>query len=675
MASQERIHNERVRTLLKRPFQMSETPLYKMTLSLNVLRHLGIGLYSNIPAVLSELVANSWDADASSVKISVNTDEGMIEVIDTGCGMMLDEFNERFLKVGYERRKEGEITQGGRPVMGRKGIGKLSAFSIAQMIEVHTVKDGQVNAFLMDRNAIESSIRGEENDVYHPEPIQPDITSLEQGTRLVLRNLKRDLSRTVPFLRRRLARRFSIIGSDHGFDVSINGEPITPADRGFHDKLEFLWYFGEHGEAMATTAGALKHKQFINGEIQLSADEAPQQTHQVSGWIGTVEKPETIDEVNNAIVLMARGKLVHEDLLPEFKDAGVYADYVLGEINADFLDTEDEDIITSGRQSVKEDAPRYTAVLGFVSEALKTVRSEWTGLRKERSKTRALVYPTIKEWYDGLGHDQKKTAERLFSKIESLHLRDRNTLKELYKSSILAFGKLALKDMLSTLDTLKTKENFDTLVRLITGIDEIEAAHYYEVVTGRLAVISEFAEIRKTALEKVLQRHIFDHLWLLHPSWERATSNARIEETVRKEFADIDANLSEEEARGRIDIRYQTAAGKHIIIELKKYDRRVPVLTLVGQLEKYRDALQKCLEEQYPEEPSHIEIIIILGSPPTPIHKPQRNEGYLKQIGARYVTYDQLVLEAERSYKDYLERQARLSKLADLIDRLDHDFA
>ncbi|MCY4224222.1 MAG: hypothetical protein OXF06_05240, partial [Bacteroidetes bacterium] len=100
-----------------------------------------------------------------------------------------------------------------------------------------------------------------------------------------------------------------------------------------------------------------------------------------------------------------------------------------------------------------------------------------------------------------------------------------------------------------------------------------------------------------------------------------------------------------------------------------------PVLTLVGQLEKYRDALQKCLEEQYPEEPSHIEIIIILGSPPTPIHKPQRNEGYLKQIGARYVTYDQLVLEAERSYKDYLERQARLSKLADLIDRLDHDFA
>ena len=36
---------------------MSASRPFKMTISLDVLRHLGIGLYSNIPAVLSELVA------------------------------------------------------------------------------------------------------------------------------------------------------------------------------------------------------------------------------------------------------------------------------------------------------------------------------------------------------------------------------------------------------------------------------------------------------------------------------------------------------------------------------------------------------------------------------------------------------------------------------------------
>lgn len=38
---------------------------YHMRISLNVLQHLGIGLYSSIPAVLSEIIANAWDADAT----------------------------------------------------------------------------------------------------------------------------------------------------------------------------------------------------------------------------------------------------------------------------------------------------------------------------------------------------------------------------------------------------------------------------------------------------------------------------------------------------------------------------------------------------------------------------------------------------------------------------------
>jgi hypothetical protein len=37
---------------------------YKLTLDLRVLDHLGIKLYSNAAAVLSEAVANAWDADA-----------------------------------------------------------------------------------------------------------------------------------------------------------------------------------------------------------------------------------------------------------------------------------------------------------------------------------------------------------------------------------------------------------------------------------------------------------------------------------------------------------------------------------------------------------------------------------------------------------------------------------
>ena len=41
---------------------------FKLTLDYNVINHLGINLYSNIPAVISEAVANAWDADATEGK-------------------------------------------------------------------------------------------------------------------------------------------------------------------------------------------------------------------------------------------------------------------------------------------------------------------------------------------------------------------------------------------------------------------------------------------------------------------------------------------------------------------------------------------------------------------------------------------------------------------------------
>ena len=672
---------------------MTNVHKFTMKLSLNVLNHLGIGLYSNVPAVLSELVANAWDADARTVKIHIDQDRKVIEVEDTGNGMTVPEINSRFLTVGYRRREGGATTASGRKVMGRKGIGKLSSFSIAEIVEVHTVRNGQANALLMDRSRIKDLM--EDHDTakeYHPQEIQPITNGLEKGTRLVLRKLDKRLSWTGPHLRRRLARRFSVIGPSHGFEVEIDGVPITIEDREFKNKLEFLWYFGDDGRAMNDAAGSLRGKYELDAKdatVEIVRDveivrepdgevEIRQETErrQVRGWIGTVDRPEVLDEANNAVVLLSRGKLVHEDILPEFKEAGIYADYVIGEINADFLDDDDQDdIVTSGRQSVKEDDARYKAVSAFVQQTLKRIKNEWTTLRLQKGKDRALAYPTVRRWYERLGPDHKKTAERLFGKVESLTLPDLETKKELYRSTMLAFEKLALKDMLSALENLETLRDFETLARLIAGVDELEATNYYEVVKGRLSVIARFREIVPGELEKVIQRYIFDHLWLLHPSWERAASNRRIEETVTTEFGSIDSKLTEEEKSGRIDIRYKTAAGKHIIIELKKADRSVQIHDLLKQLSKYRDALKKCLETRFPEEPAHIEVIAILGSPPTPHGNERENRRLLWEMGARYITYEQLILEAERSYSEYLEREREVSELIEIVEGLDVDFA
>src|SRR6266852_3046064 len=157
--------------------------LYRMRLSLNVLNHLGINLYSNVAAVLSEIVANSWDADADKVSITVKSDQVLIE--DDGEGMNLDDINDRFLYVGYRRREDRPpTTKKGRHVFGRKGIGKLSLFSVADTVDVYTVKRGERNAFRMSVPAIRKSIEAG-NNTYHPKPIPSPQGPSRKGTRVV----------------------------------------------------------------------------------------------------------------------------------------------------------------------------------------------------------------------------------------------------------------------------------------------------------------------------------------------------------------------------------------------------------------------------------------------------------------------------------------------------------
>ncbi|MBC8229522.1 hypothetical protein H8E77_08250 [bacterium] len=119
----------------------------------------------------------------------------------------------------------------------------------------------------------------------------------------------------------------------------------------------------------------------------------------------------------------------------------------------------------------------------------------------------------------------------------------------------------------------------------------------------------------------------------------------------------------------RVDIRYKTAANKHILIELKKYDVKVDIYQLLEQISKYRRALEKCLNTKFPNESKHIEIICVLGSPPEPAD-PERTSNLLKTYNARYITYDTLIKESLESYDEYLKKEKEISRLISIIERL-----
>lgn len=637
-----------------------------MSLDLNVLNHLGLNLYSNTPAVLSEVIANSWDADASQVSIHCNQEDDVITIIDNGCGMTLEDINRKFLCVGYQKRKNGEAITPvyKRPVMGRKGIGKLSLLSIADTIKIYSKKDGEQNAFCLSREDIEREITSQ-NHVYSPTEVEFEDFEYETGTKIVIRKFKKNINRTSEFLRRRLARRFCIIGRN--FDIILNGEMISVKDRDFFGKVQFLWPIGSFDVSGLSTFPNIAIQSQLSGDIN--------DIYHISGWIATAEKPSDLGE-NNKISIVSRGKLAQEDILASYGEGGVYASYIIGEIQADFLDSDDEkDISTSNRQQYIEDDERYQALKAHIFKLLKNVKNKWTDLRKEKATERVTnSSPVIKEWYEGLSTSSRKYAKKLFAVIETMHFDgDDEKKREFLRYGILAFERLKISEKLESIDNDDLISDLLRFGEVFADLQEIEASLYWEIANERVKVIRSLADSCDTnAKEKVLQKHIYDNLWLLNPSWERATRGSeRLEQSVAKEFKDLESNLSEEERTGRLDIRYRNTSGVHVIVELKRYQPtyKVDVYDLHRQIDKYRNALKKCLKA-IGRENEPITAICIIGEGVLPPEMSLEEANNKLAGSGRIITYDMLIHNALESYSEYLEREAKVGKLRALIDQI-----
>lgn len=648
--------------------------IYQMTVDLNVLDHLGINLYSNIAAVLTEVVANAWDADAENVDIKVDASKKQIEIIDDGIGMSAEDMNDKYLRVGYMRRDEdsehGSKTEKGRPVMGRKGLGKLSLFSIAEVIEIRSVKDGQQHGFRMIAGDIRKAAQ-KRSLYYCPEPLNEEDISISSGTQIYLREVNRQrLDIGMRALQKRLARRFSVIGERNNFRVVIDGQPITPSDRSDLLEAQFLWTFGPSELERGATPDVLEQEklpdQVVSGKNGWS----------VKGWIGTVRLPKQLDDEEagnlNSIVVLSRGRLFHENILDKVNDARLYTKYLTGQVEADFLDSDNEpDIATSDRQRIQEGDPRYTALMSFLKSSLDQVERSWTKWRKKHEVRKAKKdSPALNEWLASLPKEQKGRAETLIAKLSALPVDKEDDRRLLYRHGILAFERMRLRE--STDQFVSGIQDTNELLKLLAGRDALEASLYCDITKSRLDAIKSFRGlIDENAQEKVLQKYLFNHLWLLDPAWERATGSELMESRLSKAGVIVNS-MDEKERLKRVDIVYRTNAGKHILVELKRAGASVTLNEIRKQGDGYVDKLKKILMAQEESHPN-IEIVFVLGKP---VREEQDNPDRVKHSmlaispGSRIVHYDSLIANALKAYSEYLEKSKEFDRIEKIVDQI-----
>lgn len=306
----------------------------EVTIDKSHLITIGERLYTENVELLRELVNNSYDADATEVKITIKNDEVIIE--DNGTGM--DENGlKQYFNIGSPFKKENPKSEKfGRQRIGEFGIGKFSVLSNCDYFEVITKKGDFFAKVIFDKKEWETNKEKWELPLIKEEN-NPEI---HDGTKVVLKGLKKEFD--IEMVERRLIETLPL--KVENFSVFLNGKRLV-AKSLTGRKIPFLEgtdYGIMHGEIVILPAACME--------------------------------PENIG-------ILVRVKQVAVKRL-SFGLEQKFLMRVSGEVNADFL------LLTTDRNDFLRDTPEYQKFIEVMDRVMQQVKSEIESQADEKENRR-----------------------------------------------------------------------------------------------------------------------------------------------------------------------------------------------------------------------------------------------------------------------------------------------
>jgi len=528
-------------------------------------------MYSSLPKAISELVANSYDADAENVYITIPKvlPRGEIVIDDDGNGMDKEFIESIYMDLGGMNRTEERTPKHNRLKIGSKGIGKLAGLGIASVLRVETIKNGKKCSFEIDREQMETEGKTLEKISF---PIHEEIVKEEDGTKIVLKKLLSHVSSIdEEELRRFLAREFV---SRENFHVWVNGEEIGVED----------------------IAGAERRniRHFIKG------------CGEVKGYIIIADKPSVLKKyhLKRGIITTVRNRRVMGPTLFDINTRGHWfrvAEQIFGEIEAPFLDPEkptsklDEFIISTSRDGFNKSHPKFVKYKEWVENKLieicRRLEAEQAKQRKRRilesTEFRKLLIRLPPELRNGLREKVREMTENIAPILNELTLkRAEVVMKALIR--IIESG-----EMVTILEKIEeaSEKDIRKLAEHLTswGLYEINAV--VEHIRYRLSIISKFERILANirTLEYPTIHKLFEaNLWLLDDEYRLYSSNRQLETILE---TSIGVKLKKH-AKERPDLIVRSLHDAMVIIELKRPDHVVDSKDF-SQLNNYMNIVKR----------------------------------------------------------------------------------
>jgi hypothetical protein len=336
--------------------------------------------------VLGEAISNSWDADADNVWIYLDKETNSLVIKDDGDGMNREDFQDKFLKIGYSKRKSGfTSTKKGRPFIGRKGIGKLALLSCASKITVITKTiDTEYVGGMIDNTGLDQAITDDLTPQQYPlgeiqyAQFEKYTKDHKKGTIIYFDNIKDGIKNSAEYLKKLIALYFRFSLLDKSFNIFLDEEKITLGHLvDLSNKTQFLWTINDFDDPYIATLVDLKEKRVLKvvGGIK--------------GFIASVDLPSNLkvftteEKVN--VDLFVNGRLREKDILKHIPTARIVESYLYGQIHFDELDG-DVDRFTSSREGIVADDPKFKELLELLKKLLAEIIEDWDRWRIKNKK-------------------------------------------------------------------------------------------------------------------------------------------------------------------------------------------------------------------------------------------------------------------------------------------------
>jgi hypothetical protein len=536
-------------------------------------------VYTSIGKSLAEFVANSYDADAHIVNITlpfeaidvarkelrkkakneVNDkqrksftslydalpDNLQIIIEDDGHGMRAHDLEKTFLLISRNRRDQGgaKTESGKRYVMGRKGLGKLAGFGTAEKVTIWTKRSGDLFAtqFTMDYNIIKAG--AEINTVsFEPEYIY-NLPNEKQGTKITLSGLRCDsLKSSHDTVYQVLAMNFGILDKD--FTLNLNSIKVNEIE----SEWEYVYpEIGHDENGFATHTVKDEDSEFdVQYLVRFRAREGDREQTDVV-QLGEAKHRGSLPARLRGARIYCNGRLAAGPSLLNL-ETGMHnfhsQSYMECIVHADEIDRQDVDIIGTNRADLKTNNSTVEKLVDEVTELMRKALYEHSKFRKDKSVKRVEEDEFSKKYLrrvDGASASVKKSAKKILSTLAEVHGVKSVTYKEL---APIVMDSMNAGEVLSRLIELETDpKSISVLADEFLELAKIENSDAMKLYRGRRSGIIGLEKIINDAtknwksgarFEKRFHAFLKESPWLIQPSYSRAlTSDKPMSEVLK----------------------------------------------------------------------------------------------------------------------------------------------